>query len=155
MRLTVRPDPRKFPDRDDSGRIIYLGDVRKRRGTRQVAPDQHYLLVVALAAAAGWAMWLAVLLSLQPSKLLTFVAFFLPLALALAATGTLVTYALDWRRGLSPSLARSARRGSLLASLIVLNMAFQAAHRWTPLLGIISVAVVVLSDFLLGGREDR
>lgn len=150
----MRPDPRHPPERD-SGRIIYLGDVRRRRGTRRQAPNHHYLIAVVLAAAAGWGVWLAVLFSLQPARFLTYLAFFLPLSLALAATATLIIYGLEWRRGLFPSLSRSSRRGALVAAILIVNLAFQGAHRWTPVAGVLTLALALGIDVAASRIEHR
>ena len=135
----MRPDPRQLPP-DDSGRIIYLGDVRRRRSARRQAPDAHYLGVALLAAIAGWGTWLLVIFNLAPSKLLSYLAFFTPLVIAVTATGVLLSYGVEWRRGYLPSLSTCLRRGLLLAGAVVLNLGLRAARDWNPLI----LAVVVL-----------
>lgn len=149
----MRPDPHHVPERDDSGRIIYLGDVRRRKGRRRQSPDQHYLIALAACALAGWGVWLAVILSLAPSRLLTYLAFFLPLSFALAATGTLAAYAVEWRRELLPSLVRAGSRGILFAAVVVTNLTFQAAHRWTPIVTVVALAIAVLIDLGITWRR--
>jgi hypothetical protein len=126
-----------------STRIIYMGDVRRRRGKQRQAPDRQYLGAIALVALSAWSIWITVLFSLEPARFLTYVAFFLPLAVALAASGTLIAYAVDWRSGNRPSLGAAARRGLLFASLAVANLSFQAAHRWSPLIGVITILLVL------------
>src|SRR4029077_2220945 len=102
----MRPNPQRPSPDDDPDRIIYLGDVRRRRSSRGRVPDRQYLAVIGLTGIACWGLWIAVVTSVQPVKLLTYLAFFIPLALALAATFTLALYAIDWRRGLLPRLGR-------------------------------------------------
>lgn len=139
-------------DRDEGGRIIYLGDVRRRRARGRLAPDRHYLAVLALVALAAWALWLVVLLTLPPARLLTYLAFFLPLGIALSVTGALVSYAADWRFGALPSLRRALRRGLLLAGVVILNGALLAAHLWSPLLLIGSAVVASAADTVMARR---
>lgn len=150
----MRPDPRQHPERDESGRIIYLGDVRRRRGSRRQEPDTHYLAALVLVAVACLAIWAAVLLTLQPARLLTYLAFFVPLGIALAALATIGVYALEWRRGLFPSLSRCVRRGALIAVVIVANLAVRAGHRWTLLIALGSVAVALLVDAVAARRDE-
>jgi hypothetical protein len=149
----MRPDPRQDHERDASGRIIYLGDVRRRR-SRRTAPDRHYLAAVVLLGVVAWAVWLCVFLTLAPARLLTFLAFFVPLGLALAATGTVVAYAIDVRRTQVPSLLRAGRRGSLVAAVLVTNLAVTAAHRWTPFVAIGSIALAVSADIVVARRSE-
>lgn len=150
----MRPDSRHQRDGDESSRIIYLGDVRRRK-TRRGAPDAHYLAVPALVGLFGWACWLAVLFTVQPNKLLTYCAFFVPLSLALAGTGTLIAYAIEWRRGLLPDLARCFRRAVLVTAAIIWNLSFLAAHRWGLPLGGVSVVAVILVDLVFAYRAAR
>lgn len=144
--MGMRPDPRQDHDRDAQGRIIYLGDVRRRRTVRRIAPDRHYLGAVALIALAAWAVWLTVFFTLAPVRLLTYIAFFLPLGVALAASGTLVAYAAEARVTGFPSLARAARRGALGSAVLVANLGFLAGHRWTPIAGVAALALAVGVD---------
>lgn len=127
----MRPDPHHPTSHDDTDRIIYIGDVRRRRQGKRRAPDRHYLAAVAGIAVAGWAVWAIVLLTLAPARLLTYLAFFAPLAVALAATSALAIYAAEWRSGRLPSLRASIRRGTLVALLIVASLALQASHHWS------------------------
>jgi hypothetical protein len=151
----MRPNPTQ-PHDADSGRIIYLGNVRRKRSSRRrQAPDRHYLAVIGVIAVAAWAVWLAVLLTLPPSRLLTYLGFFTPMFVGIAAIGALVSYAVDWRRGFYPSLRVSLRRGLLAGALVVTNLAFLAAHRWTSILGLITVAAVVGVEVLMDWRAAR
>ncbi len=146
----MRPDPREQPDRDASGRIIYLGDVRRRKLSRRQAPDSDYLGATALLALAGWAVWAAVVFNVAPSKLLTYLAFFAPLAVALTATGTIVASLLERRRHSFVSWRVAFRRGAGFAAVVILNGAFLAAHRWSVVLIAVSVLAVIVADMVAG-----
>src|SRR5947199_6858072 len=113
--MAMRPDPTERHEHDPSGRIIYLGDVRRRRGSKRQSPDHHYLATLALIALVGWAAWTIVLFNLSPSKLLTYLAFFVPLAIALTASATLVAYAVEYQRQDYASLKSAGRRGVLFS----------------------------------------
>ena len=137
----------------DTGRIISLGEVRRRRAGRNRAPDRQYLAVAALVAGLSWAVWATVILTIAPERLLTYLAFFLPLWTALTASGSLVAYGVSWRRGYLPSLRACVRRGALVASYVVANLALVAAHRWTVIFGLATLAFAVGWDVLLTRRS--
>lgn len=137
----------------DSAQIIYMGDVRRRRsGTRQ-APDRHYLGAIALVAISAWSVWVTVLFSLAPARLMTYAAFFAPLLVAVAATSALAAYALESKGQNRPSLRVYVRRGSLFALLVVTNLAFAAGHRWSPVVGFASILLVLATEASLLRRE--
>jgi hypothetical protein len=127
----------------ESAQIIYMGDVRRKRGRTRQAPDRQYLGAIALVAASAWSVWITVLFSLAPARLLTYLAFFAPLYVALAASGALAAYWLDWKQGTIPSLRTSVRRGALFALLAVANLAFLAGHRWSPVVGFVTILAVL------------
>ena len=137
----------------EAGRIISLGDVRRRRAGRSRAPDGPYLAALALSAVGAWACWLVVLLAIPPSRLLTYVAFFAPLWIAITATGALASYGVTWKRGSFPSLRSCVRHGSLAASLVVLNLAVAAAHRWSVVIGFASLAAATAAEVLVSRRS--
>jgi hypothetical protein len=149
----MRPDPSQDRDQSASGRIIYLGLVRRRRVARG-APDHHYLAAVALLGIAAWAVWLTILFTLSPARLLTYLAFFVPLGIALASTGTMIAYGVDARSERFASLARAARRGTLVAAVAVANLAFIAGHRWTPIAGILSLGIAAVIEAIGAHRSD-
>lgn len=150
----MRPNPTQ-PHDGDSDRIIYLGDVRRKRSARRrQAPDKHYLAVIGALAIAAWGVWLTVLVTLPPQRLLTYLAFFTPMFVAVTCTGAVLSYAVDWRRGYFPSLAACLRRGVLAAAVVVINLAALAAHRWMlPVLAITVVGAVLL-DVAVGLRRN-
>jgi hypothetical protein len=131
----MRPNPEDHSSLRESGRIIYLGDVRKRRaGSRRVSPDGHYLAALLLLAVSAWAVWATVIFSLPPTKLLTYVAFFAPLTVAVAATGTIAAFWSERFVTGFASLRVAGRRGVEMAAIITLNLAAFASHHWTTLL---------------------
>jgi hypothetical protein len=151
----MRPDPQHRRDDRNTGRIIYIGDVRKRRGGQRQTPDRYYLAALALIGAMGWAAWLTVVMSLAPSRLLSYVAFFAPLAVALSATATIVLYAIDWWRGRLPTLRTCLRRAVLIAAVIEVNLAFLGARLWLAGVAAISIAAAVLLEVALSVRNRR
>ncbi len=152
-RKTMRPTPHDGHPPDDSGRIISLGEVRRRRSTRTRAPDRHYLAALALVALVGWAGWIVAVLAIPPARLLTYVAFFTPLWIAVTASGAMAAYGITWQRGLIPSLRACLRRGALAASVVVVNLAVLAAHKWTIILGTVTIAAAIGADVLLSRRS--
>jgi hypothetical protein len=136
-----------------SPQIIYMGDVRRRRGKQRQAPDRQYLGTIALVALSAWSIWITVLFSLEPARLLTYIAFFVPLGLALAATASLGAYGLDWRSGRRPSLHSATRRGLLFALLAVANLSFLAAHRWSPVVGVVLILLTLGAETALAHRD--
>jgi hypothetical protein len=148
----MRPNPTQRRD-EDSGRIIYLGDVRRRRTSRRrQAPDHHYILVIGLIAIAAWGVWLTVFLTLPPARLLTYLAFFTPLAVAVLCTATVIAYGIDWQRGYFPSLQECLRRGTLSAGVVVLNLVAMAAHKWSLPVALISIVAAILTDIGIAFR---
>lgn len=151
----MRPHPDDRRSDNQSGRIIYLGEVRRRRsGRERQAPDRHYLAAFALVAAASWGIWVTVLVTLQPARLLTYLAFFLPLGVALGATGAIVAYGVDRRAGRLPGLRSCVRRGGLVSALIVVNLAFHAGRHWSVLVLGVSVLLALAAE-AASARSDR
>ena len=151
----MRPDPHQQHPERQSGRIIYIGDVRRRRAARRRAPDRYYLTAFALVALGAWAIWLAVVLSLSPARLLTYLAFFAPLAAALTATGAIVAYGLEWRFAGAPGLRRSTVQGGLLAALVIVNLALLAAHHWVLPVGTATLVAAVVVGIILESRSRQ
>jgi hypothetical protein len=150
----MRPDPQDLRSDGDDGRIIYLGDVRRRRTSRgRQQPVGHYLAALGLIALASWAVWLTVVFTLEPARLLTYVAFLLPLACALTTTAGIVLYLTELRIGRVPSLGAELRRGLLFALIIVMNLAFMAGHRWSVLVFGLSVLLALAVEGLANRRN--
>lgn len=150
----MRPDPQDTSTDRDVDRIIYLGDVRRRKvARRRQAPDRHYLAALGLVAAASWAVWLTVVFSLQPARLLTYVAFFAPFAIALAATCSIALYLGEQSVGRLPVLGAEVRRGVLVSAVVVFNAGFQAAHRWSIAVLGISLLLAIAAEAIAARRQ--
>lgn len=150
----MRPDPHQQQTPERTDRIIYLGEVRRRRALRTRAPDHHYLASLLVVAAVAWAVWLVVFLTVAPAKLLTYLAFLAPLWLAIVATGAILTYGVEWQRGFVPSLPGSIRRGAWLASLVVANAALRFAHHWGWPVAVGMVLLAAAAEFLITERAS-
>jgi hypothetical protein len=149
----MRPDPHHRYSAKDSGRIIYLGDVRRRRAAaRRQAPDRYYLLGLLLLALAGWALWLTVFLAVPPARLLTYAAFCASLWIALGSTAAIAAYGIEWRLGHFPLLSVCLRRGALVASVVVLNLALLAAHHWLLPAGLVVAVAALMTELALTQR---
>ncbi len=129
----MQPDFRDETEHSPDDRIIYIGDVRRRRSNVSRQEDRHYLYVMSACALFAWAVWLVVALNLSPAKLLTYLAFLSPLWLALALTGTVIALVLAAKHSESVSVRVSARRGMIAASVVVGNLGLSAAHLWSLL----------------------
>lgn len=148
----MRPDPEYRQSQEDSPRIIHLGEVRRRRARQRHAPDRYYLAAIAATGALAWLVWAAVLFTLAPSKLLTYVAFLAPLAVAITATVAVVAFLLEQQLGYVPRLVVALRRGVLAAGVVTVNLTLLAAHLWMPAIGGIVVVAAVLTDVALERR---
>jgi len=151
----MRPDPQHRRSGPDPESIIYLGDVRKRRRARRRAPDRQYIAAIVVVALAAWAAWAVVFTTLAPSRLLTYLAFFAPLTIALLCTLTLAAYALNRRLGNDAGLRSSARLGALAAGLVVANLALAAAHRWSLLTAGITIVLATIVNIVLRRFASR
>ena len=149
----MRPDPTERHEHDPSGRIIYLGDVRRRKGSKRQSPDRHYVAATGLIALAAWAVWAIVLFSLAPSKLLTYIAFLAPLAVALAATGTLAAYAFEHQRHQYATLRPAFRRGFSFSVVVIVNLSLLAAHRWSIVVPAVCVLAAVVAEGIARRRD--
>ena len=149
----MRPTPHHRPPTDEKRSIIYLGDVRRKRAVRQRAPDRHYLAAWLVGALLSWLVWLIVVFTVAPARLLTYLAFFVPLWVALSATGAVATYAIEWKYTAIPSLRTCARRGAEAATAVIANIALLAAHRWNLLIGASFVVAAVLLEVGLTRRK--
>lgn len=98
-------------------------------------------------------MWGVVVFTLPPSKLLTYLAFFLPLSVALTSTATLLAYGLEYRRTRYASLRVAGRRGVEFGCVAIVNLAFLAAHKWTVILAVVSVVAAIAVDVFATRRD--
>lgn len=151
--MSMHPSPDSHYERNDVGRIVHLGEVRRRRQHSRYPSSQRYYLAVLLFVAAGaWTVWSIVLFSLPPFRLLTYLAFLAPLWVALASTGAAGWYGVERHMERFPRLSSCLRRGSLGATAVVLNLAFLAGNQWSPVVGIVLTASAVLAEIGLSHR---
>ena len=148
----MRPDPTERHEHDQSGRIIYLGDVRRRKGAKRQSPDRYYLAALGLIALAGWAAWGVVMFSLSPSRLLSYLAFLTPLGIGLFASSTLLAYAVEYRRHHYARLLDAGRQGTLVTAVVLLNLSLLAAHHWVVYFAVGSVVAAVAADIVARRR---
>ena len=150
---TMRPHPHDQSSDDSPARIIYLGDVRRRRNPRRATPDRHYLASIAMVAIIMWLVWVMVLFTIQPSRLLSYLAFFIPLSLALADTSVpRGCISSSGGVGTCPICAAACfgeRSASAVASI---NLGFQAAHLWSVVIIGATVAGAVVVDMVAAQR---
>ncbi len=113
-----------------------------------------FLLLLALVA---WVTLTLFTRFIAPNTVLSFIAFFIILFVALASTLTFVAYtisrALLARRAYRPALRQSLREGTLLALVIVLNLLLLALHSWNIFTALASVASAVVLEILFLARK--
>lgn len=123
------------------------------------ATDQTYeprrfaaLIVVGVITLA---LWLAVVVSLAPARLLTYVAFFVPLWASVTAFSSAAIYRIIGADGVPrPHLLRaSVRRGALFAALVVANLGLVAGNRWTVPLFLVTLGVCLLVEMAVWSRQ--
>lgn len=107
------------------------------------------LLALLGVGTVALAVWIGILLTVAPHRLLTYLAFFVPLWIFVACFGAGGLYWLAARAARTHlrTLANSVRLGCLVASLIVVNLSLAAAHRWTPVFFLASAAVAGVVEF--------
>jgi hypothetical protein len=149
----MRPDPQRRRKAPETGQIIYIGDVRRRRGPRKQTPDRYFLAAIGLVAAMGWGAWITVLMSLPPSRLLSYLAFFIPLAVALTGTGTIAIYTFQWWRGAIGDLWTSARQAFLATAVVEVNLGFLGARLWLIAIAAASIAAAVMIEVTMWSRS--
>ncbi|GAC1466822.1 MAG: hypothetical protein PVSMB7_12680 [Chloroflexota bacterium] len=143
-----------YPRDSDSGRIIYLGDVRRRKAGRgRRLPDRHYAAALVVVTVVSWAIWLTIVLTVPPSKLLTYLAFLSPLSVGLASSGALIAYALEYKTRAIPNIVRSLRRGLLFSAVAIVNVATLAAHHWSVVLLLVSSTLAIAVDLIWTWRS--
>jgi hypothetical protein len=112
------------------------------------------LLVVGIVA---FAVWIGVLIAVPPERLLSYLAFFVPLW-AFVACG--LAAGLYWftTRVQSPhprALSNSVREGSLVSGVLTVNLAFSAGHRLTLLVFLITIALALSVELWGRLRPER
>jgi len=115
--------------------------------------------LLALVALGGWIGLGVYTAQIPPATLANDAAFFAVLFVALAATGTLVAYAIGLQivrsRLYQQSLLRHAlRQGVLLATFGVANLALGALRAWSAISALLILAALVLIEFLSSARKN-
>jgi hypothetical protein len=150
----MRLEPRDDADEVDSDRVIYLGDVRRKRAAPDLAPDRHYLFALSAISLVAFGTWLTVLLTLPPQKLISYTVFFLPMWVTIGSVAAIGAYGLDKRLGRVPSLVVCLRRGGLVATSVVVNLALLAAHHWDVFILTGSLMVLAIALFISDLRRE-
>jgi hypothetical protein len=101
-------------------------------------------------------IWLAVLFNIAPHRLITYVAFFTPLWIFVASFCAAGLYLFAGTRPelATNALGNSVRRGALVASLLVAELALVAARRWTLVGLLVFVAVIGVIELISWARAD-
>jgi len=114
----------------------------------------HFLIVLAPLAWAGLAVYAYFV---PPRGLLSFVAFFLLLDVALTCTFSPIAYAISLRfissRLYRATVRHAIRQGALLALIIVLNLILRALHSWSIFTAIIIVAAAIVIEVVSLARK--
>lgn len=92
-------------------------------------------------------------MTVPPVRLLTYLAFFIPLWGALSATSSSVAYLLMRGRHSSFSLPTCVRSGTLASSLLVINLAVVAAQRWSIVWAALSVLAFLIFDVVVERKQ--
>ncbi len=107
------------------------------------------LLLLALVAWGGLALFTRFI---APDSVLSFIAFFIILAVALTSTLTPVAYTISLLAQRA-ALRQSLRQGTLLALVIVLNLLLLVLHSWNNFTALASVASAVVLEILFLARK--
>lgn len=114
----------------------------------------HFLIVLAPLAWAGLAIYAYFV---PPRGLLSFVAFFLLLDVALTSAFAPIAYAINLRfissRLYRATVRHAIRQGALLALVIVLNLILRALHSWSIITAIIILAAAIVIEVVSLARK--
>jgi hypothetical protein len=114
----------------------------------------RFLIVLAPLAWAGLAIYAYFV---PPHGLLSFVAFFLLLDVALTSTFAPIAYAIGLRfissRLYRATVRHALRQGALLALVIVLNLILRALHSWSIITAIIILAAAIVIEVVSLARK--
>ncbi|HZT96210.1 MAG TPA: hypothetical protein VFB34_05170 [Chloroflexota bacterium] len=118
---------------------------RTREDGRRDAPTRELALLLG-GGLVTLAVWVVVLLTLSPARLLTYLAFFVPLWLAVTGLGGAASLWLRTHQGAgSPGGNFSViRRPAMVATFLVTNLALLAGHHWS-LVWLVVLSVVLLA----------
>lgn len=114
----------------------------------------RFLIILAPPAWAGLAVYAYFV---PPRGLLSFIAFFLLLDVALTSTFAPVAYAIGLRfissRLYRATVRHAIRQGALLALVIVLNLILRALHSWSIITAIIILAAAIVIEVVSLARK--
>jgi hypothetical protein len=130
-------------------------DLHTEADSLYQAYDPRRFAALILVGAISLAVWFAVVVSLAPARLLTYIAFFAPLAVAITCLCAAGIYRLvggDGRPRLR-LLGSSMRRGFLLSCAVVANMGFVAGRRWSPLLFLLILGICLAVELVTWSRH--
>jgi hypothetical protein len=124
-----------------------------------VGADPHRPAALILAGGAALLVWLAVVIAIPPHRLLTYLAFFVPFWVFVASSTAagLYWFASESQESSRLALKNAVRRGAIVASLLVANLALLAAHRWQPVSAVILLGIagaVELAGYVRAARTE-
>lgn len=123
-----------------------------RRVEAQSAPtfEGHRFAALLALGAVSFAVWLGVLFTIPPHRLLTYLAFFAPFWVAVASVGAAIVYITASRKPNAHvrALGNSVRQGALVASAIVALLALLAGRHLTAVTFIIVVGCAGLFELI-------
>lgn len=147
---------------DASGRpgaASTLPGYGSRRVPSHYAFDPRRFVALLALGLLSLLVWIAVLDSVPPHRLLTYLAFFIPMTLWIGSFSAAALYWTGHRRRTAGSAAfeNSARRGGFIAASIVANLALVAARKWSLaafLVVVCCAGIIELIAWARGGRDD-
>lgn len=139
-----------------------LGPSRFKHSFLDETVRTHQTIMLAVAGLISLGVWLAVLFTLSPHRLLTYTAFFVPFWIFVTAFSACALQGLRDRLTLDHEvdIRSSIRQGAVFGSLLVINLAVAAAHRWsliTPLVTLTAASVFEVWSWArtpFGAAED-
>lgn len=113
--------------------------------------DPRRFVALVVLGSVAFAVWLGVIFTVPPHRLLTYLAFLVPFWIAVAAFTAALFYRFFAGRQNAGELVltSSVSGGAIVASVAVINLSLLASHKWSPLLLLISL-VLALAAHLLG-----
>ena len=119
--------------------------------------NRSSLFLPGIIALLAWAALLTFTDFVPPRTLLTFVAFFLILCVALIGTFTPIAYALGrlflLQHRYLVTLRYAFRQATLLTLVILLNLILRALHSWNIFTGLVILAAAIIIEILALARK--
>ena len=124
------------------GQILERDPSATIRPLSSVSFDPSRLLALLAAGIVGLGIWIGVVLTVPPQRLLTYLAFFLPFWVFVACFSSAAIYWMMARSMLSSplTLPNSVREGALIGGVLTVNLALVAGHKWS----VVALAVTIL-----------